>query len=73
MVGAAEIDVIESPFKIEAEDSNLVFLYTFTPPEGVITYTVMWDYHVGLVRLTPFFKSCKHKKVSLFPDFFFPD
>lgn len=23
----------------------------------------MWDYNVGLVRMTPFFKSCKYSKV----------
>jgi len=24
----------------------------------------MWDYNVGLVRMTPFFKCCKYGKVS---------
>jgi hypothetical protein len=24
----------------------------------------MWDYNVGLVRITPFFKSCNYSKVS---------
>ena len=24
----------------------------------------MWDYNVGLVRMTPFFKCCKYSKVS---------
>ena len=23
----------------------------------------MWDYNVGLVRITPFFKCCKYSKV----------
>lgn len=23
----------------------------------------MWDYNVGLVRMTPFFKCCKYSKV----------
>jgi hypothetical protein len=23
----------------------------------------MWDYNIGLVRITPFFKSCKYSKV----------
>lgn len=25
----------------------------------------MWDYQVGLVRITPFFKACGYAKVSL--------
>lgn len=25
----------------------------------------MWDYNVGLVRMTPFFKCCKYSKVVL--------
>lgn len=24
----------------------------------------MWDYNIGLVRITPFFKCCKYSKVS---------
>lgn len=28
-------------------------------------FTVMWDYNVGLVRMTPFFKCCKYSKVGL--------
>jgi hypothetical protein len=30
-------------------------------------YTVMWDYNIGLVRLTPFFKSCNYGKVGRNP------
>ncbi|KAK4503434.1 hypothetical protein PRZ48_004349 [Zasmidium cellare] len=26
------------------------------------TFSVMWDYQVGLVRITPFFKACKYTK-----------
>ena len=26
----------------------------------------MWDYNVGLVRVTPFFKCCKYSKVEVF-------
>jgi len=26
----------------------------------------MWDYNIGLVRITPFFKCCKYSKVSDF-------
>lgn len=28
----------------------------------------MWDYNVGLVRMTPFFKCCKYSKVRWFLD-----
>lgn len=27
-------------------------------------YAVLWDYNVGLVRITPFFKCCKYSKVG---------
>lgn len=27
----------------------------------------MWDYNVGLVRMTPFFKCCKYSKVVCLP------
>ena len=27
-------------------------------------YVVMWDYNVGLVRVTPFFKACGYSKVA---------
>jgi len=40
-----------------------VFQYTFTVPGDEREYTVMWDYNVGLVRITPFFKCCKYSKV----------
>jgi len=42
-----------------------VFQYTFKLPGEDKEYTVMWDYNVGLVRITPFFKCCKYSKVSL--------
>jgi hypothetical protein len=41
-----------------------VFQYIFKVPEDDSDYTVMWDYNVGLVRMTPFFKCCKYSKVS---------
>jgi len=41
-----------------------VFQYTFKLPGEDKDYTVMWDYNVGLVRITPFFKCCKYSKVS---------
>lgn len=41
-----------------------VFQYTFKMPGDDREYTVMWDYNIGLVRITPFFKCCKYSKVS---------
>ena len=42
-----------------------MFTYTFTlPSEPNKDYPVMWDYQIGLVRITPFFKACKYSKVS---------
>ena len=43
---------------------SIVFQYTFKVPGDEREYTVMWDYNVGLVRITPFFKCCKYSKVS---------
>ena len=43
----------------------IVFQYTFQVPNDEKEYTVMWDYNVGLVRITPFFKCCKYSKVFL--------
>jgi hypothetical protein len=44
-----------------------VFQYTFQVANDEKEYTVMWDYNVGLVRITPFFKCCKYSKVSSYP------
>jgi hypothetical protein len=41
----------------------LVFQYTFKLPGEEKEYAVMWDYNIGLVRITPFFKCCKYSKV----------
>lgn len=40
-----------------------MFQYTFKRPGEQQSYTVLWDYNIGLVRMTPFFKSCKYSKV----------
>lgn len=40
-----------------------VFQYTFKMPGEDREYTIMWDYNVGLVRITPFFKCYKWSKV----------
>lgn len=44
-------------------DRTAVFQYTFAVPGDARKYLVVWDYNVGLVRMTPFFKSCKYSKV----------
>ena len=43
-----------------------VFQYIFHIPwdSDKQEYVVMWDYQVGLVRITSFFKACKYAKVS---------
>ncbi|KAI9875121.1 MAG: hypothetical protein M1830_008859 [Pleopsidium flavum] len=45
-------------------ESFEVFQYTFKVPGDEREYTVMWDYNVGLVRITPFFKCCKYSKTT---------
>ena len=42
----------------------IVFQYEFKVPGEDKVYTVMWDYNIGLVRVTPFFKCCEYSKVS---------
>lgn len=44
-----------------------VFQYEFKVPwdGNNKTYSVFWDYQVGLVKITPFFKCLGHGKVSL--------
>ena len=50
----------------KANGRGTVFQYTFKVPGEEKDYTVMWDYNVGLVRVTPFFKCCKYSKVRSF-------
>jgi hypothetical protein len=45
-------------------DPPIVFQYTYKLPGEEKEYVVVWDYNVGLVRMTPYFKSCKYSKVS---------
>ncbi|KAG6015429.1 hypothetical protein E4U54_003505 [Claviceps lovelessii] len=40
------------------------FKYTFQIPGQTSVYTVMWDYTIGLVRITPFFKSLGYTKTK---------
>ena len=49
--------------KESATDNKIVFQYNFQVPNDEKEYTVMWDYNIGLVRITPFFKCCKYSKV----------
>jgi hypothetical protein len=46
-------------------NSPTVFQYKFFLPGDPDSkgYTVMWDYNIGLMRMTPFFKACKYQKV----------
>jgi hypothetical protein len=41
-----------------------VFQYTFKIPNTDKTWTVMWDYNIGLVRTTHLFKCNEYSKVS---------
>ena len=50
-----------------ADFGSAVFQYVFKAPGDDNDYMVMWDYNVGLVRMTPFFKCCKYSKVGFAP------
>lgn len=47
------------------KEVGIVFEYQYKVPGDEKTYTVLWDYNVGLVRITPFFKCCKYSKVRI--------
>ncbi|KAI8279126.1 hypothetical protein K4K59_008985 [Colletotrichum sp. SAR11_240] len=49
-------------FEKTGRESFEVFKYEFKVPGEDNEFTVMWDYNVGLVRMTPFFKCCKYSK-----------
>ncbi|KAI0817296.1 hypothetical protein GGR55DRAFT_693543 [Xylaria sp. FL0064] len=51
-------------FEKTGRESFEVFQYVFKVPTDDTEYTVMWDYNVGLVRMTPFFKCCKYPKTT---------
>ncbi|CAK3765880.1 APSES transcription factor Xbp1 like [Lecanosticta acicola] len=45
------------------KDAVDVFQYTFkVPGKSGKEWVVMWDYNIGLVRVTPFFKACEYGK-----------
>lgn len=50
---------------LDLTNTCAVFQYSFKLPGDESDYIVMWDYNIGLVRMTPFFKCCKYSKVSL--------
>ncbi|KAK5044834.1 hypothetical protein LTR84_010372 [Exophiala bonariae] len=41
-----------------------VFQYTFKIPTESATYTMIWDYNIGLVRTTPLFKCGQYSKTT---------
>ncbi|KAI1779718.1 hypothetical protein F4818DRAFT_453716 [Hypoxylon cercidicola] len=51
-------------FEKTGRESFEVFQYDFKMPGDETDYTIMWDYNVGLVRMTPFFKCCKYPKTT---------
>lgn len=59
-------------FELDTYDIDTVFQYVFRVPGDDSEYTVMWDYNVGLVRMTPFFKCCKYSKVYFLKPLAFP-
>jgi hypothetical protein len=46
-------------------DEVAVFQYEYRVPGDEKAYTVVWDYQIGLVKITPFFKSLKYNKVNI--------
>ncbi|CAK7235200.1 hypothetical protein SBRCBS47491_009211 [Sporothrix bragantina] len=51
-------------FEKTGRESFEVFQYVFKVPGDDKEYHVMWDYNIGLVRMTPFFKCCKYSKTT---------
>ncbi|KAH6607637.1 hypothetical protein Trco_003950 [Trichoderma cornu-damae] len=51
-------------FEKTGRESIEVFKYEFRLPGEEKTYTIMWDYNVGLVRMTPFFKCQGYPKTK---------
>ncbi|KAI0863688.1 hypothetical protein F4860DRAFT_501683 [Xylaria cubensis] len=51
-------------FEKTGRESFEVFQYVFKVPGNDVEYAVMWDYNIGLVRMTPFFKCCKYPKTT---------
>ncbi|KAK1252914.1 hypothetical protein MKX08_004101 [Trichoderma sp. CBMAI-0020] len=51
-------------FEKTGRESIEVFKYEFRLPDREKIYTVMWDYNVGLVHMTPFFKCLEYTKTT---------
>ncbi|KAM0259046.1 hypothetical protein ACHAQJ_003547 [Trichoderma viride] len=51
-------------FEKTGRESIEVFKYEFRFPGEDKSYTVMWDYNVGLVHMTPFFKCLRYSKTT---------
>ncbi|EXJ88012.1 hypothetical protein A1O1_04939 [Capronia coronata CBS 617.96] len=45
-------------------ESFEVFQYQFKIPGDSVTYTMLWDYNIGLVRTTPLFKCGNYSKTT---------
>ncbi|PHH64799.1 hypothetical protein CDD81_3865 [Ophiocordyceps australis] len=50
-------------FEKTGRESIEAFSYEFCVPGQSSTYKVMWDYNIGLVRMTPFFKCLGYAKM----------
>ncbi|KAL7899442.1 hypothetical protein HDV63DRAFT_416884 [Trichoderma sp. SZMC 28014] len=57
-------DFFEKTGRESIEDLTTAFRYEFRLPDKDKVYTVMWDYNVGLVHMTPFFKCLEYTKTS---------
>ena len=56
-MGRDYFEVLQYTFKVPGEAADSEF-------EGGKTYTMLWDYNVGLVRGTPLFKCCGYGKTT---------
>lgn len=61
--GMPRLTYMKTILETLADSLHEVFQYTFKLPNEEKEYTVMWDYNIGLVRITPFFKCFKYSKV----------
>jgi hypothetical protein len=55
---------IDSLLLKHTTDLTVVFHYEFKKPGNEKPFVVMWDYQIGLVRITPFLKCLQFSKVS---------
>ncbi|PHH86263.1 hypothetical protein CDD83_10490 [Cordyceps sp. RAO-2017] len=51
-------------FEKTGRESIEAFKYEFRVPGQQVPYKVMWDYNIGLVRMTPFFKCLGYPKTK---------